>query len=166
MKPTSSFLKLSNRLTSLFVCVLLSNVYGQESVNASGGDASGSAGTMAYSIGQVVYTTNSSSSGTSAQGVQHAYEIFTVGIPEVSLNFSITAFPNPTTDHITLQINEGFNESLFYQLYDLQGKMLTREAILAEQTIIDMKALAKATYFIHVVTQENKKVQTFKIVKN
>lgn len=30
----------------------------QESVNTSGGDASGSGGTVAYSVGQVVYTTN------------------------------------------------------------------------------------------------------------
>ncbi len=30
----------------------------QESVNATGGDATGSGGTVAYSVGQVVYTTN------------------------------------------------------------------------------------------------------------
>ena len=30
----------------------------QESANASGGDATGSGGTVAYSVGQVVYTTN------------------------------------------------------------------------------------------------------------
>ncbi len=57
----------------------------QESANASGGDATGSGGTVAYSVGQVVYTSNTSSSGTVDQGVQHAFEIYTVGIKETEL---------------------------------------------------------------------------------
>ena len=67
----------------------------QESANASGGVATGSGGTVAYSIGQVAYTTNTGSNGSVAQGVQHAYEIFTVGIKETELNISLTAF-SPT----------------------------------------------------------------------
>lgn len=33
----------------------------QESTNASGGDATGSGGTVAYSVGEIVYTTNAGS---------------------------------------------------------------------------------------------------------
>ena len=73
----------------------------QESANASGGDATGSGGTIAYSIGQVVYTTYTGSSGSVAQGVQHAYEIFTVDIEETTLSISLIAFPNPTADNLT-----------------------------------------------------------------
>lgn len=91
----------------------------QESVNASGGDATGSGGTVAYSIGQVVYTTNTGSNGSVAQGVQHAYEIFTVGIKETALNISLTIFPNPTTDNLTLQISDYNNEKLSFQLFDI-----------------------------------------------
>jgi hypothetical protein len=68
----------------------------QENANTSGGVATGSGGTVAYSIGQVAYTTNTGSNGSVDQGVQHAYEIFTVGIKETELNISLTAFPNPT----------------------------------------------------------------------
>ena len=84
----------------------------QESSNSSGGNATGSGGTVAYSIGQVVYTTNTGSNGSVAQGVQHAYEIFTVGIKETELNISLTAFPNPTTENLTLQISDFNNEKL------------------------------------------------------
>ena len=61
-------------------------VQAQESVNASGGNAIGSGGTVAYSIGQVVYTANTDASGTVSQGAQQTYEIFTVGIKETELN--------------------------------------------------------------------------------
>lgn len=138
----------------------------QESVNASGGDATGSGGTVAYSIGQVVYSTNTGSSGSVAQGVQHAYEIFSVGIKETTLNISLTAFPNPTTENLSLQISDFNNEMLAYQLFDMQGKLLNNGQVTARQTQINTSSLLPATYFINVVNHENKNVQTFKIIKN
>lgn len=64
----------------LFFCflVIISNSifsFGQESANTAGGDIIGSGGSVAFSIGQVVYTTHSEVSGIKAQGVQHRYEI-------------------------------------------------------------------------------------------
>jgi hypothetical protein len=138
----------------------------QESANASGGDATGSGGAVAYSIGQVVYTTNTGSSGSVAQGVQHAYEIFTVGIKETTLNISLTAFPNPTTENLTLQISDFNNEKFAYQLFDIQGKLLSKDQVTAQKTQINTASLPAATYFINVVNQENKQVQSFKIIKN
>lgn len=137
-----------------------------ESVNASGGDASGIGGTVAYSVGQVVYTTNTDASGTVSQGVQQAYEIFTVGIKETELNISLSVFPNPTANNVTLQISDYNNEKLSYQLYDMQGKLLNNGQVTAQQTQINTSSLPSATYFIHVVNQQNKKVQSFKIIKN
>jgi hypothetical protein len=98
--------------------------------------------------------------------VQHAYEIFTVGIMETALNISLTAFPNPTTNILNLQISDYNNEKLSYQLYDMGGKLLSNGKITAQQTQINTSSLPPATYFINVVNQENKKVQSFKIIKN
>lgn len=137
----------------------------QESTNASGGDATGTGGTASYSVGQVVYTTNTGSTGSVAQGVQHAYEIFTVGIKETELNILLTAFPNPTTENLTLQISDYNNEKLSYQLFDMQGKQLSNGQIVAQQTQINMNSLPPATYFVNIVNQENKQVQSFKIIK-
>jgi hypothetical protein len=138
----------------------------QESTNASGGDAIGNGGTVAYSIGQVVYTSNTGSSGSVAQGIQNAYEIFNVGIEETTLNMSLIAFPNPTSENLTLQISDYNNEKLAYQLFDLQGKLLSNGQVKAQQTQINTASLQAATYFINVVNQENKMVQSFKIIKN
>lgn len=154
-------IKLSVLLLSIGI-----SVQAQQATTTTGGDASGSGGTVAYSVGQVVYTTNTDASGTVSQGVQHAYEIFTVGIKETELNISLTAFPNPTTENLTLQISDYNNEQLSYQLFDMQGKQLSNGQITAQQTQINMNSLPTATYFVNVVNQENKKVQSFKIIKN
>lgn len=139
---------------------------GQESINASGGDASGSGGKVAYSIGQAVYTTNTGSTGSVAQGVQHAYEIVTVGIRNTESNIFLTAFPNPTTDQLTLRIDDYGNERLSYQLYDMEGKLLYDAEIASQQTQIDMSNLPKASYLLTIVNQPDQKVQSFRIVKN
>ena len=138
----------------------------QQSANAAGGDATGSGGSVAYSVGQVVYTANNSPSGTVSQGVQQAYEIFLIGINETELNSSLSVFPNPILDNLTLQISDYNNEKLSFYLYDLQGKSLNKEQIIAEQTQINTSSLPPATYFIEVLNQENKHVQSFKIIKN
>jgi opacity protein-like surface antigen len=138
----------------------------QESVNAAGGNATGSGGTVAYSIGQVVYTTNTGNNGSVAQGVQQPYEILTVGINENEPKISLSVFPNPVADNLILQVNEVEHSTLNFQLCDTQGKQISKGQIIAKQTQINTASLSTATYFIHVVNQENKKVQTFKIIKN
>lgn len=155
---------------TLYLCfsltlLCLSPSFAQVSVSTSGGDAEGSGGAVAYSVGQVVYTTNTGSTGSVAQGVQHAYEISTLDIKETVLNISLTAFPNPTTENLTLQISEYNNEKLSYQLFDMQGKQLSNGQIVTQQTQINMNNLPTAIYFINVRNQENKKVQSFKIIK-
>ena len=159
-------MKHKKTITSVaFLLLGLGGLHAQESVNATGGDATGSGGTVAYSIGQVVYTTNTDASGTVSQGVQQAYEIFTVGIKETELNILLTVFPNPTSDNLSLQISDYNNEKLSYKLFDMQGKQLSNGQITAQQTQIDMTGLPTATYFVNIVNQENKKVQSFKIIK-
>ena len=155
--------------TLLFLLIgvmYLGSTQAQESTNAAGGDATGSGGTVAYSVGQVVYTTNTDASGTLSQGVQQAYEIFTVGIKKPELNIALSVFPNPTFNNLTLQISDYNNEKLSYQLFDMQGKLLSNGQVAAEQTQINTKSLPSATYFIHVVNRDKEKVKTFKIIKN
>jgi hypothetical protein len=144
----------------------LTGLQAQESANATGGNASGSGSSASYSVGQVVYTTNTGSNGSVAQGVQQPYEISVVtGIEEAKgINLSVSAYPNPTTDYLTLSIEELEISNLSYQLYDINGKLLQNEKITGNQTSIVMSSLVPATYFVKVM-QENKEVKTFKISK-
>ena len=151
----------------LFLGLGLTGLQAQTSVNATGGDATGSGGSASYSVGQVVYTTNTGTNGSVAQGVQQAFEISVVtGIEEAKgINLSVSAYPNPTTDYLTLRIDEFEISNLSYQLYDMNGKLLQNEKITGNQTSIVMSNLVPATYFVKVI-QGNKEFKTFKIIKN
>lgn len=146
----------------------LTGLQAQESVNATGGNASGGGGTASYSVGQVVYTTNTGTSGSVAQGVQQAYEVLGVqtGLEETKgINLSVSAYPNPTTDYLTLSIREFEISNLSYQVYDISGRLLQSEKITGNQTSIVMSNFVPAIYFVKVI-QSNKEVKTFKIIKN
>ena len=134
-------------------------------LSATGGDATGTGGSVAYSVGQIVYTTSTGTTGSVAQGVEQAYEIYSVGIKETTLNISLSVFPNPTSDFLTLKVQDYNNEALSYNLLDEQGKLVLNEQIITQDTQVAMSTLARGAYFINIV-QTNKKIQTFKIIKN
>jgi len=145
----------------------LTGLQAQTSINATGGNASGSGGSASYSVGQVVYTTNTGTNGSVAQGVQQPFEISVVTAIEEAkgINLSVSAYPNPTTDYLTLEVKEYELSNLHFQLYDMSGKLLQNEKITGNQTSIVMSNLVPATYFVKV-TESNKEVKTFKIIKN
>jgi hypothetical protein len=142
------------------------SVKAQESQLSTGGDASGTGGSVAYSVGQVVYTTNTSTTGSVAQGVQHAYEILSFGSDEFAFSINLNAFPNPTTDYLTLEIIEFDKEAFVYQLTDMRGKHLAMASITAQQTKLDMTNYPPAIYFLTVINQNNQVVHSFKILKD
>lgn len=145
----------------------LGGLHAQEAVPATGGEATGVGGSSSFTVGQAVYTTNTATNGTLTQGVQQPYEILVVaGIEEnFGINLSVSAYPNPTTDYLTLEVKDFGFSTLNFQLYDLQGKLLQSEKITSNQTTIVMSNLVPATYFVKV-TQNNQEVKTFKIIKN
>lgn len=151
---------------SLTVCFLgVNTALSQESVNASGGDATGVGGTVSYSVGQVVYTSNTASTGDVTQGVQHAYEVFSLDVPESVSNLSLTIFPNPTTSILNLKVGDYNGQKWTYRLYDVQGRQLSSGQIAHEQTEIDVQNLSVDTYFLDVLNTEKQQVKSFKIVK-
>jgi len=144
----------------------LTGLQAQTSINATGGNASGSGGSSSYSVGQVAYQTHTGTNGSVAQGVQQPFEISVVTAIEEAkgINLSVSAYPNPTTDYLTLEVKEYELSNLHFQLYDMSGKLLQNEKITGNQTSIVMSNLVPATYFVKVI-QDNKEVKTFKIIK-
>ena len=143
----------------------LSKVNAQTSTNAAGGDASGTGGSVAYSVGQPFYITYSGANGSVAQGVQQTYQIFSLGINQSELNISLAVYPNPTYDNLNIEIKEFNNENLSYELFDIQAKLLASGLITSKQTQINLINLPPSAYVMHI-SQKNKKIHSFKIIKN
>lgn len=140
-------------------------VNAQQNTVTTGGVASGSGGTVTYSIGQVAYQSSNGSNGNVNEGVQQPFEIYSLGINESIFQFNLTAFPNPTTNFINLNVSNFSGENLSFQLVDLNGKIIQKKQITTNETEISMSELPSANYFIYLFLNEQK-VQSFKIIKN
>jgi hypothetical protein len=172
-------------LFSLFVfCMFVSGmpVRAQECIPAAGGNATGSGGTASYTAGQVVYTTNTGTTGSAAQGVQQPYEISVItGLEDaLGIDLNCSAYPNPASDIITLKVEDYDIGDLSYQLYDINGIMLENKKIKGNEIIILMGDLSPSVYFLKVINNQKEihhvksnkvgskqfnVVKTFKIIK-
>ena len=148
-----------------FLLLGLGGLYAQETVPATGGDATGTGGSSSYTLGQVVYNNNIGSNGSIEQGVQQPYEIsIPLGVDVTEINIELLAYPNPTNNLLTLNIGNYNNENLTYQLYDMQGKLLAIKQIAKSNTVIDMQDLPMSTYLLSVL-DNNLLIKTFRIIK-
>jgi hypothetical protein len=151
--------------TTLFLGIALPSS-AQKNTVASGGNATGSGGSTSYSVGQVLYITSTGTNGSVAQGVQPPYEISTTGrINETAIHLALSVYPNPTTNYLTLKVDDFQLSTLNFQLLDLQGKVIKNNKVTASNTIITMEYLPKAIYFL-TLKKENQLIKTFKIIKN
>ncbi|MEI8203858.1 MAG: T9SS type A sorting domain-containing protein [Bacteroidota bacterium] len=155
-----------NLCALLLLVIGLTGLRAQQTIDGSGGNATGTGGTSSYSVGQIVYSTHSGTNGSVAQGVQQPYEISVViGIEEakgISLNCSI--YPNPTSDFLILKVENYPKNNLTYKLFDINGKLIANDKTEANETKIQMSNLADASYFLQI-SDGNKELKTFKIIK-
>ena len=144
----------------------LGGIQAQDAILTSGGDASGSGGSFSYSVGQIVYTTIIDSNGSMAQGVQQPFEISAVlGVDDLlGINLSLVAYPNPTTDFLNLTIANLNYKNLSYQLFDINGRLLTQKKLENNSSEITMKQFPSALYFLKIFNNQ-KLVKLFKIIK-
>ena len=153
------------KLLLIGACLAITQIYTQESVVSSGGNSSGSNGNVSYSIGQLFYKTVNGATANLSSGVEQPFEIqIVLGQDNFNINLELLVYPNPTTDIIYLKINESTFESIQYQLFDINGRLVENNKVSENSTIIQMGKYPDAIYLLKVI-ENNKEIKTFKIIK-
>jgi len=150
----------------LISCFCLTIVHGQTTIPSAGGNASGSGGSVSFSVGQITIQTISGTTGTVAQGVQQPYEISIVTAIEntegITLEYKV--YPNPARELINLIIRPMDQEKFKYQLFDLNGMLLQDRKVESEETEISLGDLSPSVYFLKI-SKNSLEVKIFKIIK-
>jgi hypothetical protein len=154
-------------LSLLFLGLGWSISHAQEAITASGGVASGTGGSASYSMGQVFYTNSNGAGGSVSTGVQQPFEISVVTeINEArGINLKVLAYPNPTTNYLTVTVEETMDYPFTAQLFDSNGKMVVSEKIIHQESKIDLRLLLQGVYFLKIL-QAEMEIKTFKIIKH
>ena len=155
------------KLTLLLFAYCFVRLQAQQVITSAGENATGIGGSASYSVGQIVYKTNSGSLGSVSQGVQQPYEISIVSVFEEvdRISLVLSSYPNPTTNSLTLKVGNYNFENLNYQLYDSNGRMLVESKIYRSETVLSMETLPAGSYFLKV-NNGPMEVKTLKIIKN
>jgi len=136
----------------------------QSNLVAAGGDASGEGGSVSYSAGQLDYSTKDGPGGILTEGIQQPYEISIIsGLDEQQIILSAVVFPNPTSDFVELRTGIS-DETIYYELLDVNGGIIVRNKLSGNSEEIDMSALSNGIYYLKVNNQ-NKTLKTFQVVK-
>ena len=154
-------------LCALFLIGLsLTGIQAQQAIPATGGNGSGSGGSVSYTVGQVVYSTNSGTNGSEAQGVQQPFEISIVTAVEEAKDILLefVVYPNPAFDFVMLKTGDYKVDNLSYYLFDIGGNFLENKKIVDSETNISLQSRLPSTYFLKV-TDKNKVLKIFKIIK-
>jgi hypothetical protein len=136
----------------------------QNGIVASGVKATGSGGTVNYSVGPIIFKKPNGQPST--DGLQQPFEILTLSSDEFNTtSIELSFFPNPTAKELHLLLKNSGNEVFYFQLASLDGRTLvSAQKILSEDTIVNLEVHPQGIYFLQV-TSGNKSIKTFKIIK-
>ncbi len=132
-------------------------------IGSAGNTAANGNTQLNWTIGEPITNTATNTNNILTQGFNQSGLLITA-IDEKQ-NSNITIFPNPTSDFVTINIDENDLKNARYLVHVINGKLILQNKISEKQTKLSFSELVPATYFI-VVSANNKKVKTFKIIKN
>jgi hypothetical protein len=144
----------------------IAHLLAQETIATSGGNFTGSEGSVSYTIGQVAFSTFSGTNSSVVQGIQQPFEISVVTAVEntADIKLNCIVYPNPTRNIIKLSIESPDFDNMYYRLFDTIGNSILDMKVENEETEVSMNNLVPSIYFLRVI-KNKKEVKTFKIIK-
>ncbi len=154
---------MKNAFLIALTCSLSTLCLSQSNTVSAGGEATGTGGSVSYSIGQIDYISASGTDGSINQGVQQPYEFFEeLGLEEQTIITSL--YPNPTNEAVILQIQDDISD-MHYRLFDVNGKLINENQITQEKTLINLNQHSAGKYFLHLLRKEEQ-LKSIKIIKH
>ena len=146
---------------TLLFTFCLNFVFSQEGVAAAGAEATGRDGSASYSVGQVNYAALENIFFVS-QGIQQAYTAYSA---VEAINLRISVYPNPTFNILYIEVKTPGSPDLQYNLYNIKGGLLETKESIGNIAFFQMSRYATGVYLL-LVTQNNRSVRSFKVIKN
>lgn len=83
-----------------------------------------------------------------------------VGIEELFNEENVLVFPNPSSDKITISINDNTISEICIRCFDLLGNELFESATFNKTTQIDVSQFSKGIYFIQLLSKDEKQLRS------
>lgn len=84
-----------------------------------------------------------------------------VGVKELFNEDNINIYPNPSSDKITVSLNDNSYSEVIIKCFDLLGKEVLSISTFNKVTQIDVSSFSKGLYFIQLQSKQNKQLRSF-----
>ena len=153
------------KILTILLCFWSLMVFGQtqEVVSSAGDFASNSSGSISFTIGEAIISTENSATSILTQGFHQTLLVFVdPDFIDGLLDLEISVFPNPTQEQLTLKVD--VPHGLHYILFDIKGLRIKQSQLLSEETKLDFSQLNPSTYILKIY-KNSEESRTFKIIK-
>lgn len=148
-----------------FTAVVNAQSFAPDVIGSAGTDAVFVNGSMAWTIGEVITETYSSSNNFFTQGFHQPDTSSLVAVINISSE-TISIFPNPVINDLTIDCSGAPGSHTIY-MYDMQGQLIRQGLIEAnqKQLQIPFRDFANGIYLLTIVNSESNTRNTYKINK-
>lgn len=161
--------KLFFTIAATLPMLLMAQTAERQVIGSAGGYATATGLQVSNTVGEAITATGTSASVILTQGFQQS-STASVGIEDVELGFAMKAYPNPTSDAVTLNFLTDKEVQLNIGLLDMQGRqVLPTEQLHINGSIlhsVNMVGVTPGNYLIHLGSADgklNKSIQIRKI---
>jgi hypothetical protein len=155
--------KIYTSILTIFTTLTFAQTNTLQVVGSAGNTVTSGNTQLTWTIGEPIVNTATSTNNILTQGFNQGVLLITA-IDDLK-NTTVTIQPNPTSDFAIIKLDDQNLSNAQYTLTDINGKVIQQNKIENKQTSVSFQDLANATYFIQVVTN-NQKAKTFKVIKN
>lgn len=153
--------KKSLLISTLTVCSFVT--YAQQEIVSTQGDSyTNGTNTIDFTIGEPVIESESDGTNDLTQGF-HQTKLLVTSVNDIDKNFKVSVFPNPTSQFITIKIENVKGET--YQLFDINGKVVSTGRLTSASSKVDLSGLANGTFILSISNNKNKQLKTYQIIK-
>lgn len=128
-------------------------IHGQQAVVPAGGEATGSGGTVSWTLGQVDYEASQSSGGNVQRGVQQPYEWLVMSADEAARP-TVSVWPNPTADQVRLEWNEPLPAGARFLVSSSTGALIDEGPVTGTTLTIQLERQASGQYVVRIMSRD------------
>lgn len=154
------------KLSILLLLVMTGScLWAQEVISSAGGHSSGTSIQASWTVGEPVIETGMNGQYILTQGMHQGNLVVTVAREIAGLDYQVTAYPNPVSKYVKLDIGAPRIDGFSYALYNAEGQLLKQEEVNQKVTTIPMEEYTHASYLLRVMSK-GKEIKVFRVIKN
>ena len=152
-------------LLILLIALCANSLQAQEVVTTAGSYGETTSGSLSWTIGEPVIETITDGTNTLTQGFQQSkLTVTTINDLKVP-GIELSVYPNPTNSFLSIEVKTDKQRDLLLSLFDLNGRLILQKKMAGNKQTIKMQNYKPGTYILKV-TEANKEIRTYQIVKH